>query len=199
MQENEEKPIIGNWYTQIAAGYWKLTDIKPRYATGDFEDHLDSTIHKKGERIRDWAVLKRAFTGKMKKCKVFSECIDSCWLTPVPDAVACELDRALEADPKHKEQFETTDILRKSPYNRFLKLTGEQAAEFESKLKLLPERFTEEELRRTTGLPQECMDVEYMDSNYVLNLYDVPWEITENCDQIYCGWMLASLNREPRS
>lgn len=196
MEKYEEKGlVIGNWYRQYSAGYWKLLETMPKYATHDFRDGIGGPLRKKGDRLGEWVILKKGFTAKMKKCKVFSECIDAGWLTPVSDEIAEELELKLAADSKHKAQFETETEMRIGAFNRFMKLSPEQAMDMEHKLSILPERFTETEWKNIVQLPAECIDVpRIVDANYLLNLFENPWEITEDYDQIYCGWQLVPFN-----
>ena len=64
---------VGDWVIQYSAGYWKITKILPKYADFDYDSQH---IHwKKGDLIGHWAIVKKAFTPKMKP-SVRCECVD---------------------------------------------------------------------------------------------------------------------------
>ena len=76
---------IGTFVTSCEAGYWQLMDIKPKIAD---EDYAGSVAQwKKGDVIGQWAILKKAFTPKMKP-KIDFSYVDASWIRPVsPDAL----------------------------------------------------------------------------------------------------------------
>ena len=88
--------VIGNWYTQYSAGYWQLIDLKPFYA---FEDYSgEKASWKKGDRIGDLAIVKKAFTPKMKK-SIRVEFVNADWLIDAPASVITEIERLFNSNP----------------------------------------------------------------------------------------------------
>ncbi len=98
VSSNKPELVIGNWYTQYSAGYWQLIDIKPFYA---FDDYTGEKVSwKKGDRIGDFAIVKKAFTPKMKK-SVRVEYVNAEWLTDAPASAVAEIERLFNEDSEY--------------------------------------------------------------------------------------------------
>ena len=83
-----EKLTIGNWYTQYSAGYWQLIDLKPKIA---FDNYTGEEISwKKGNLIGYWAIMRKAFTPKMKK-QIRVEFTDAASLKSVSDETETQI------------------------------------------------------------------------------------------------------------
>lgn len=191
--EEQTGLVIGNWYTQYSAGYWQLIDLKPKYADSDYSG--ENTSWKKGELIGVWAIVKKAFTAKMKK-SIRVECIDSLHLTEVSAEIAAEIRNQFEQDPKYLDKYNgASNTPEPTIINVWLKLTDEQADKMSSKLELLPARFTMEQLEEIMQADiRSAMTNPGGSCNYILNLLTQPWELTEEFDNIYCGAELRKLS-----
>lgn len=184
--------VIGSWYTQYSAGYWKLIELKPKIADSDYIG--ENASWKKGDRIGEWAIVKKALTPKMKK-SIRVECVDSAHLTAVPLDVAAEIDRFFEEDPKFSEKFKNT-ANTPEPFitNMWLKLSEDEVAELNEKLSELPERFTMDEFKRLLELDADRAAVNPgAGCTHLMNLLAYPWELTDKFDNIYCGADLKKL------
>ena len=97
-----EKLTIGNWYTQYRAGYWQLIDLKPRIA---FDNYTGEEISwKKGDLIGYWAIMRKAFTPKMKK-QIRVEFTDAASLKSVSDETETQIQTELNNDPDFLRSF----------------------------------------------------------------------------------------------
>lgn len=188
----ENNLVIGNWYTQYSTGYWQLIDLKPKYAD---EDYVGEKVSwKKGERLGNWAIVKKAFTAKMKK-SICVECVDSSHLANVPDSIAAEINRFFDENPKYLKKYnESTN--RPDPYitNIWLKLSENDANELISKIGMLPDKFTMAQLEEMLELDfDNATTIPGNGCSYLLNLLHMPWELTEEMDPIYCGAKLSKM------
>lgn len=187
---------IGHWYTQASAGYWQLVDIKDKYATEDYpedefddEDDLDDDEEiswKKGDYLGQWAIVKKAFTPKMKK-SIMVECVNASLLKEVSAKTLAEIEDFFKKDGKFKDKYEKTEN-NPDPFitNMWLCLSVEEAEELQNKLQNLPECFTLAQLVETTQLSEDNIKRgPGGDCNYVLNLLGYPWEFTDTFDPIY--------------
>ena len=181
---------IGDFVTSYSAGYWQLIDLKPEIALED------SDGCKKGDVIGQWAILKKAFTPKMKP-RIDFVFEDASWLRPVSNEVMAEINQYFAENPTYKEKFDNAAIkLHPMVTNCWISIPSEKEDEFVSFLKSLPAGFTEREFWKLAqsyapymGLPP---------STHLLNLLSYPWNTTEQADLIYHGFTFArSGERKP--
>ena len=191
MNNNSNHSLIpGGWYTQRSAGFWQLADIKPKYASDNY--HGETVSWKKGDRLGDWAIVKKAFTPKMKK-SIRVECVDAAWLKPVSENETSQIIRLFSEDPGHKQKFDEADNLP-DPYvaNVWLTLTDAEANDVRNKLSLLPERFTVKQFFDIAGLPDHC--IAKPPAAHILNFLGYPWELNEDFDPLYFSAKLSAIN-----
>lgn len=134
----------GEWVTQYSAGYWLVLDVIPKYADSDYD--YNGTTWKTGDRLGDWAILKKGFTPKMKPANA-CEVVDARWCTPVAQETRLAIEAAFAEDPKAKQRFDSApDRPRPAVSSAWLRLTAEQADALNQRLGGLPERFTQRQL-----------------------------------------------------
>ena len=187
--KSNDSLIIGNWYTQYSVGFWQLVDIKPKYA---FDNYNGLKISwKKGDRLGDWAIVKKAFTPKMKK-SIRVECVDAAWLKPVSEETMSQINQFFSKYPDYKQRFDAADDLP-NPYvaNVWLTLTNAEADGIQNNLSLLPERFTGKQFFDIIGLPDHC--ITKPPATHILNFLGFPWELTESFDQLYYKAVLLKM------
>ena len=186
-----EKLTIGNWYTQYYAGYWQLIDLKPKIA---FDNYTGEEISwKKGDLIGYWAIMRKAFTPKMKK-QIRVEFTDAASLKSVSDETETQIQEELNNDPdflsRLNNSFEVSDMMVK---NAWLSLTKEEKERLLTGIGLLPDRFTKEQLLSATLLPDHCFIKP--PANYLLNLCSYPWEFTDSFNQLFFKAELIELEQ----
>lgn len=182
--------VIGNWYTQYSVGFWQLIDIKPKYA---FDHHNSEAISwKKGDRLGDWAIVKKAFTPKMKK-SIRVECVDADRLKPVSEETASQMMQFFSEHPDYQQKFDAAKNLP-APYVSYvwLTLTGAEAAGIQNKLSLLPAKFTEKQFFDITGLPDHC--ITKPPATHILHFLGYPWELTADFDPLYFSVELSEIH-----
>lgn len=177
---------IGDFVTCYCKGYWQLVDLKPKIAE---EDYFGENIsYKKGDLIGEWAILKKAFTPKMKP-RIDFEYEDASWMRPVSKEVLAEINQYFAENPSYKEKFDNAKIkLRPTVTNCWISIPPDKEEDFVEFLKSLPARFTKEEFYKLAkpyapyiGIPP---------SSHLLNLLAYPWDLTEQADLIYHGFEL---------
>lgn len=180
---------IGDFVTSCEAGYWQLIDIKPKIADADY---CDSTAKwKKGDIIGQWAILKKAFTPKMKPRIDFS-CVDASWLTPVSSEVLTEIQDYFAENPEYKCKFENATIkLRPMITNCWINLTESESAELQVIIDNLPDQFTIDEFwkkatkfKKNIAPPPTC---------HLLNFTTYPWNMDKNANLIYFGCEITTV------
>ena len=179
---------IGDFVTGYGSGYWQLIDIKPHIAT---EDYNSAGIRwKKGQLIGQWAVLKKAFTAKMKPRIDFS-CEDYRWLKPVPNDVLSEIEKYFEEHPDYKQKFDTAEIkLPKTITNCWIDLPEEKESDFRKALEKLPEQYTVGEFWKIAERYKK--HISKPPTRYLLNLLMThPWDIDKNGNALYSEWELV--------
>lgn len=174
---------IGKWYTQYSAGYWQLLAVYPKYAD---EDYSGEKVHwKKGDRLGDWAVLKKAFTGKMKK-SIRVEFVDSSYLKAVPDQVEAEINAFFAANPDYLEKFRSYgDQPDPAVTPGWANFTPAEAEKMQAILSSLPAEFTVEEFRSYIGELRHCFGDDT--GTHIVYLFSYPWHLTEQYDLIFSG------------
>ena len=137
---------VGDWVTQYASGFWQVERLLPKYADDDYQG--EATSWKKGDLLGKWALLRKAFTPKMK-FRLDFDVADARWCKPVSAETRAEIDAYFAAHPKEEAKFRSTprqDRPTVLPVNLH-PLTDDDAARLESALTALPERFTQAQFR----------------------------------------------------
>ena len=173
----------GDWVTQYSAGFWQVAAIYPKFAD---EDHQgEKASWKKGDRIGDWAVLKKGLTPKMKFSNL-CECVDAQWCRKVSDEQLAAIEAAFAGNPRAKQKFDKAPAMPQ-PYVAaiWLDLPDGRIDEFRELLATLPDRFTDRQFREVTA------DFKQYEHNppasHVLYLFSYPWEMDESCNMLHFG------------
>lgn len=180
MDETQQNfPVtIGDWVTQYNAGYWQVIDVKPIYATAIDESNYGI---KKGSLRTHYALMKKAFTPKMKFRVAFSYC-DISWCKPVSVEKRVEIEEYLASHPKDAQKFSVaTPEYPPCVTNLFFQLDEEQLEKLKETLSALPARLTQDEFYaalRANGLKKLLRS----HGNYLVNLIGLPWDVDEKFD-----------------
>ena len=169
---------IGDWVTQYSVGFWQVTAIYPKFADDDYQGEKISW--KKGERLGDWVVLKKALTPKMKFSNA-CEFVDSQWCKAVSQEQLSAIEAAFAENPKAKQKFDkATSQPKPMVAVLWFDLPEERVGEFEAYVQTLPERFTTTEFR---GLIRDYAQYEKQPpAGHVLYLFSYPWEQDDRFD-----------------
>ncbi len=181
---------IGDFVTQYSAGYWQLIELKPKIADEDYTDSNGKT-HKKGDVIGQWAILKKAFTPKMKP-KIDFDYADSFWLKPVGDEVQFSIEQYFADNPSFKEKYENA-ILKLNPsiMNCWMNLPEKEEEQFREAMRSLPKSYTMEEFWHKFKKYKKYISTP--PTTYLINFFAYPWDINENGDIVYIGCVLEKL------
>lgn len=180
---------VGDWVTQYTPGYWQVTAIFAKYAEEDAD--FNGVSHKKGDRIGEWVVLKKAFTQTMKP-SYQCECVDSRWCRPVSERATAAIDAAFAENPSAKEKFRTyTNMPQPTAVNFWMTLSTEQAEELQSLLAGLPSRFAVAQLWETARRYRKY--VSKPPAPYLLQVFGYPWEVDDNGDMVCFDPMLKEV------
>ena len=172
---------VGDWVTQYSAGFWQILELHPKYAD---EDYDRNGLHwKKGDRLGDWAIVKKGFSPKMKpgnSCEV----IDASWCKKVSPETVEAIRSAFEQNPKAKMKFDKAPS-RPAPYvaSVWLNLSKEEEKAVYEILRTLPAHFTAEELWTAAGAYRRCMA--QPPATHILYLSGYPWEVNDGFDPLY--------------
>lgn len=174
---------IGDFVTSCSTGYWQLLDIKPKIA--DFDYSGEKTSWKKGDIIGQWAILKKAFTPKMKP-RIDFEYVDFSWLRAVPDDVLVTINRYFAEHPDYKEKFENAPIkLPPIIKNCYIDLPTEKEESFRMLLASLPQSYTMDDFWEIAN--EYTRYVSKPPAMYLINFYTYPWNLDKKADLIYTG------------
>lgn len=175
---------IGDWVTQYSAGYWKVLDIIPKYADEDYSYH--GTAWKKGDRIGDWAILKKGFTPKMKPANA-CEFVDAQWCVPVSSDIAAAIEAAFSDNPKAKQKFDKAPGLPKPAVAcTWMALSDEQADALAERFRELPDRFTAAQFWGWLAEYRPCI-VDASRATHALYLFSYLWEVSDTFDPLHFG------------
>ncbi len=181
---------IGDFVTCSNAGYWQLIELKPKIANEDYNG--EKVSYKNSDVIGQWAILKKAFTPKMKP-RIDFEYEDASWLRPVPENALAEITQYFAENPSYKEKFDNAEIkLRPMITNCWMSLPTNKEDEFKAFLETLPSRFTEQEFRKLSK-PFYAY-IGFPPSTHLLNLLTYPWDMNEHSDLIYHGFELTVMD-----
>ncbi len=182
---------IGAFVKGYSAGYWQLIDIKPKIATEDYVS--ESICWKKGEVIGQWAILKKAFTPKMKPRIGFGY-EDFSWLRPVSAQELAAIEDYFAQNPDFARRFADAPVkLPPGVTNCWLALPPHREADFRLLMQRLPPRFTAAEFWVLFAEFRQFAAKPSSENGYVLNFLHLPWEMTADCDPIYYGCELIRL------
>ena len=175
---------IGDWVTQYSSGYWQVVGIFPKYADEDYS--YGDNSWKKGDRLGDWVVLKKAFTPKMKPSNA-CEFLDSEYCQLVSQDVVRAIEDAFAENPKAKEKFDNAPSMpNPSIYSAWMSLSDEQAKAFADVMSKLPERFTLDEFWKLSADYRQYV-VKPPQYTHILYLYSYLWEVNDNCEPLHFG------------
>ena len=184
----------GDWVTQYSAGYWLVLEVIPKYADEDYD--YNGTSWKKGDRLGDWAILKKGFTPKMKPGNA-CELADARWCTPVPEETRNAIEAAFAENPKAKQKFDSAPNLpRPSVASAWLKMTDAQAGALEALLGTLPDRFTEKQLWAHLAA-YEPLIARPDEATHVLYTFSHLWEISGDFEPLQFGPVLKRYDEMP--
>ena len=184
----------GDWVTQYSAGYWLVLDVIPKYADEDYD--YGGKSWKKGDRLGDWAILKKGFTPKMKPGNA-CEFVDAQWCSPVPAETRQAIEAAFAENPKAKQKFDNAPNLpRPSVSSAWLKLTDAQADALNVRLDALPERFTAQQLWKELAA-YEPLIVRPNEATHVLYTFSHLWEVSADFDPLLFGPELRKYEDKP--
>ena len=178
----------GDWVTQYASGIWQVERVLPKYADDDYQG--ETTSWKKGDLLGQWALLRKAFTPKMK-FRLGFDVADARWCRPVSAETLAEIDAYFAAHPKDEAKVRDTprqDRPTVLPVNLH-PLTDDDAARLELALAALPERFTQSQFRATMeahGLNRLVADVPQPGGS-ILYLFTHLYEVDSNGDMRLFG------------
>lgn len=174
---------VGDWVKTCYAGYWKIVDIKPKYAECD--ECNEQRQCKKGDQIGWYALIKKGFTPKMK-FKVESKNCDINWCVPVSSAERLQIDQYFQDHPKDFEKFNETPFEPKIVYyGAWIQATEEEADQFEKVLSSLPSPYTSADLMKKleeNGL-SHCFAKP--PANYRYSCTNIPWEMDDKFELLF--------------
>ncbi len=175
---------IGDWVTQYRKGFWKIVDLKPKYAEEDYYDDKGN-LHKKGELVSSWALMKKGFTPKMK-FMLDSDVCDFKWCRLIPPDIAEEINKYFKEHPKDHDKFSSLPFIdHPAVSTSWLHLTSEQVTSFEKVIQELPIQFTQNyamQCFEKHGL-KECFSLP--PANYRFVCWHTLWELDEDCNPLY--------------
>ncbi len=171
----------GDWVTQYSAGYWQVVAVYPKFADEDYAGEKISW--KRGDRLGDWAVVKKGLTPKMKFSNA-CEFVDAAWCKVVTREQTDAIEAAFLANPKAKQKFDKAPCEPKPMVAAlWFELPEDRVGEFDALVRGLPERFTTAELREATrDFARYEKQPGGMRSGYILYLFSYPWEQNEHYD-----------------
>lgn len=177
---------IGDFVTAYRTGYWQLIDIKPKIAFDDYNG--EGVQWKKGDNIGHWAILKKAFTDKMKP-RIYFSCEDSQWIKPVSKEALSQIKKYFEEHPDYKQKFDSEEV--KVPpdiMNIWIDLPEKDEADFKRLLATLPEKYTYDSLFNTIGRYKHY--ITKPPAKYLLNLLFFLWDVDNNGNLLFSDWNL---------
>lgn len=173
---------IGDFVTCYFSGYWQLIGIKPRYADENRNDQYGKW--KKGDIIGQFAILKKAFTPKMKPRIEFEYC-EASFLKPVSEDVVELINNYFIENPEYKNKFDNAKgQLRPMLTNCWFDLPDEEVINFQKLLDKLPQFFSIDEFWKTAKKYKAYIK-SAPPSKYVINFSTYPWNMDKHFDYIY--------------
>lgn len=178
---------IGDFVTSCEAGYWQLIDIKPKIADEDYA--FENTRWKKGDVIGQWAILKKAFTPKMKPRIEFSY-VDASWVRPVSSEVLADIQQYFAENPDYKVKFDSAPVqLQPVITNCWINLSEKEEADLRRVLSKLPSRFTMEDFKKKAKKFKGNITVP--PTSHLINFFAYPWDMDKKANLLYFGCELT--------
>ena len=175
---------IGDWVTQYSAGYWQVINIFPKYADADYS--YEGKSWKKGDRLGNWVILKKAFTPKMKPANA-CEFVDAQWCRPVSQEIAESIEAAFSENPKARQKFDQAPNMPKpSVSSVWLALSDGQAESFSEQMRRLPDRFTSEQFWELCASYRQFV-ADPGNATHILYLFSYLWEISDDFEPLLFG------------
>ena len=184
---------IGDWVTQYSSGYWQVVGIFPKYVDEDYS--YGDNSWKKGDRLGDWVVLKKAFTPKMKPSNA-CEFLDAQNCQIVSNDVVRTIEVAFAENSKAKEKFDSAPSMpNPSVYSVWMSLSDEQAEAFAGVISKSPERFTLEEFWKCSADYRQYV-TKPPHYTHILYLYSYLWEINGDFEPLHFSPQLKKCNND---
>ena len=160
-----------------------MIDIKPKIAD---EDYYGNTAKwKKGDVIGQWAILKKAFTPKMKPRIDFSY-VDASWLAPVSSEVLTKIQDYFSENPDYRCKFENAPIkLRPIITNCWINLTESEVTELQVIIDKLPSQFTMVDFWKKAKKFKK--NIASPSTSHLVNFISFPWNMDSKANLIYFG------------
>ena len=173
---------IGDFVKSYFSGYWQLIGIKPRFADEDRNDQYGKW--KKGDIIGQFAILKKAFTPKMKPRIELNYC-EASYISPVSDDELKSINEFFNANPEYKNKFDNaTGELIPVITNCWFDLPEESELDFQKLLGKLPQSFTLENFWKIAKKYKGYI-INAPPSRYVINFFTYPWNMNKHFDLVY--------------
>ena len=130
----------------------------------------------------------------MKK-SIRVECVDSSHLKEVSSEIAALISKSFEHDSKYMKKFNSTaNMPVPIIHNIWLKLSDQEVKELTKVIGALPKSYTLDILEEAVYFDLHSAITKPGNScNYILNLFQYPWELTDSFDPVFCGAELRSL------
>ncbi len=179
----------GDFVTSCSAGYWQLLELKPKIAT---ENYCGETVQwKKGDLLGQWAIVKKAFTPKMKP-KIEFEYVDASWLQPVSDEELTAICKYFQENPEYKTKYDHAEVkLNPAITNCWLNLPPEKEEDFRRLMEDLPSQYTMDMFWKACKLFKKY--IVPGPGNFLLNFSAYPWDMDKKLNLIYSGCELRKL------
>lgn len=173
---------VGDFVTCCFSGYWQLIGIKPRFATEDRNDEYGK--YKKGDMIGQFAILKKAFTPKMKMRIEFEYC-EASYIRAVSDDVLKSINDFFTENPEFKNKFDNAKgDLRPMLTNCWFNLPLEKELDFQNLIDSLPAFYTLDEFWKIAKKYKKYAK-STPPSQYVINFSTYPWNMNKKFDFVY--------------
>ncbi|MBR1810898.1 MAG: hypothetical protein IJ766_04495 [Clostridia bacterium] len=172
---------IGDWVTQYSAGYWKIIDIKDKYADCDMQ--TETANWKKGDSLGQWVILKKGFTPKMKP-SIRCEFVDALWCKELSETTLEMIDAYFAEHPDFQNSFNSAEIhLNPMIVNCWIALSDEEEQDFNNLLSGLPESFSLEQFWSYAAKYKKYITTP--PANFVLNFSCYPWNLDIGFNQLF--------------
>lgn len=180
---------IGDFVTAYGAGYWQLVDLKPKIADEDYS--FESTHWKKGDIIGQWAILKKAFTPKMKP-KIDFSYEDAAWLRPVSTEALTQIRQYFFEHPDYKLQFDNAELkIPPMVTNCWINLSEKEAGELKRIIEKMSDSFAMDAFWKKAKKYQKNVAAS-PPTSHLLNFLTYPWNMDKKANLLYFG---CELNR----
>ena len=180
---------VGTWVTSYYAGYWKIVDVKPKYA---FEAYTvnGNSVHK-GDFIGYWAILKKAFNAKNRFSLGEAYC-DLSLCKPISAVDRDRMETFFMQNPDMYQNFERYELRLKPMLNPiWLSIPENRVEEVIGIVQSVPRFFTLSEIeKRIEGFQQM---IAKPPCSHVMHLLFFPWEQDEQHNMLFRSAQLIAL------